>query len=128
MTGVGGQFDTLAVDIYFEMGAVVSVVLLVPALLAFGVDRLIQRRQVALLTARSVPYRPKPNPGFDRLAFAFCTLIAVLIVGFLGVCQFAALVSFWPYDLSLSLRNHAFDLMDGGGWESYLNSIKLSAF
>jgi iron(III) transport system permease protein len=36
------------------------------------------------------------------------------------------LVKFWPYDLSLSLKNYAFDLMDGGGWDSYYNSIQLA--
>ncbi|MCE3543815.1 ABC transporter permease, partial [Escherichia coli] len=72
---IGGQYNVLAVDIYkqvigqqnFEMGAVVSVILLVPALAAFVVDRLVQKKQVALLSARSVPYEPKPNRRFDRL-------------------------------------------------------------
>ena len=70
---IGGQYNMLAVDIYkqvigqqnFEMGAVVSVVLLVPAVVAFVVDRLVQRRQVALLSARAVPYAPKPDRRFD---------------------------------------------------------------
>jgi iron(III) transport system permease protein len=131
---IGGQYDMLAVDIYkqvigqqnFEMGAVVSVILLVPALAAFGVDRLVQRRQVALLSARAVLYEPKPNPVFDNLCLAYCALIAVFILGIIGMCQFAALVNFWPYDLSLGLRNYAFDLMDGGGWSAYYNSIQLA--
>ena len=130
---IGGQYNMLAVDIYkqvigqqnFEMGAVVSVILLVPAIVAFAVDRLVQRRQVALLSARSVPYQPKPNPGFDRLCLAFCALVAVFILGIIGICQLAALVKFWPYDMSLSLRNYRFDLMDGGGWAAYWNSIEL---
>ncbi len=46
----------------------------------------------------------------------------------LGVCQMAALIKFWPYDMSLSLNNYQFDLMDGGGWASYFNSIKLGLF
>jgi iron(III) transport system permease protein len=108
------------------MGAVVSVVLLMPALVAFAVDRQVQKKQVALLSARSVPYQPKPNPRFDWLAVVYCGLIAVFIVGLLAVCQFAALIKFWPYDLSLSLRNYAFDLMDGGGWDSYYNSIQMA--
>jgi len=131
---IGGQFNMLAVDIYkqvigqqnFEMGAVVSVVLLFPAVLAFAVDRVVQRRQVASLSARSVPYQPKPNLRFDALAVAYCGLVAVFIVGLLAICQFAALVKFWPYDLSLSLKNYAFDLMDGGGWDSYTNSIQMA--
>ena len=131
---IGGQFNMLAVDIYkqvigqqnFEMGAVVSVVLLFPAAIAFTVDRIVQKRQVATLSARSVPYQPKPKPRFDALAFAYCGLVAIFIVGLLGVCQFAALIKFWPYDLSLSLKNYAFDLMDGGGWDSYYNSIQMA--
>lgn len=131
---IGGQYNMLAVDIYkqvigqqnFEMGAVVSVILLVPALFAFAVDRIVQKKQVALLSARSVPYEPKPNARFDRLCFAYCSVVAVFLLGIIGICQFAALVKFWPYDLSLSLKNYAFDLMDGGGWDSYYNSIQLA--
>ncbi|MFC3325111.1 putative 2-aminoethylphosphonate ABC transporter permease subunit [Mesorhizobium cantuariense] len=131
---IGGQFNVLAVDIYkqvigqqnFEMGAVVSVILLIPAIAAFVVDRLVQRRQVSLLSARSVPYEAKPNRRFDLVCLAYCSLVALFIAGIIGICQYAALVKFWPYDLSLSLKNFAFDRMDGGGWTSYYNSITLS--
>ena len=131
---IGGQFNVLAVDIYkqvigqqnFEMGAVVSVVLLIPAMLAFAIDRIVQRRQVALLSARSVVYEPVPNAGFDWLCFSFCILVAAFIIGILGVCQYAALIKFWPYDLSLGLNNYDFDRMDGGGWAAYANSIKMA--
>ena len=131
---IGGQFNMLAVDIYkqvigqqnFEMGAVVSVILLVPAVFAFILDRQVQKRQVALLTARSVVFEPKPHRVFDRICFVYCSLVAFFIVGIIGVCQFAALIKFWPYDLSLSLRNYNFDLMDGGGWQAYRNSIQLA--
>lgn len=131
---IGGKFNVLAVDIYkqvigqqnFEMGAVVSVILLFPALLAFGIDRRMQKKQVALLSARSVVFAPKPNRKMDRIFFTYSTLVAIFIVGIIGVCQFAALIKFWPYDLSLSLRNYNFDLMDGGGWGAYKNSITLA--
>src|SRR3546814_895000 len=81
---------------------------------------------VASLSARSVPYQPKPSRRFDVLALGYCVLVAIFILGLLGICQFAALVKFWPYDLSLSLTNYAFDLMDGGGWDSYYNSIQMA--
>ena len=133
---IGGQFNVLAVDIYkqvigqqnFEMGAVVSVVLVVPAILAFGIDRLVQSKQVALLSARSVPYQPSPNQKTDRIFLTYCLVVAFFILGILGVCQFAALIKFWPYDLSFSLNNYDFNRMDGGGWSSYFNSIKLGLF
>jgi iron(III) transport system permease protein len=133
---IGGQYDVLATDIYkqvigqqnFEMGAVVSVVLLIPAVIAFIVDRIIQRRQVAQLSARAVPLEPKPSRRFDATMLAFCAVVGFLIVGILGVAMFASLITYWPYDLSLSFRNYRFDLMDGGGWESYWNSIEMASW
>ncbi|MDH3919969.1 MAG: putative 2-aminoethylphosphonate ABC transporter permease subunit [Rhodospirillales bacterium] len=133
---IGGQFNVLAVDIYkqvigqqnFQMGAVVSVVLLIPALIAFTVDRIVQKKQVALLSARAVPYEPKPSRRFDRTMFAYCCFVAFFILGVLAVCQYAALIKFWPYNLSLSLGNYNFDVMDGGGWDSYANSIQMAFY
>lgn len=133
---IGGQFNVLAVDIYkqvigqqnFEMGAVVSVVLVIPAILAFAIDRIVQSKQVAQLSARSVPYQPSPSPKTDRFFLFYCSFVAVFIIGLLAICQYAALVKFWPYDLSLSLNNYQFDKMDGGGWGSYYNSIRMALF
>jgi iron(III) transport system permease protein len=133
---IGGGYNVLALDIYkqvvgqqnFEMGAVVSVVLLVPALIAFSIDRMMQNKQVALLSSRAVPYAPKPSRGFDFAMLAFCCVVAVFILGILGVCQYAALIKFWPYNLELGLKNYRFDLADGGGWDSYYNSIRLALY
>ncbi|OEU47565.1 MAG: iron ABC transporter permease [Desulfobulbaceae bacterium S3730MH12] len=133
---IGGQYNMLAVDIYkqvigqqnFEMGAVVSVVLLLPAMFAFSIDRYVQKKQVAQLSAQSVPYEPKPHKRFDLICLFYSLLVAVFIMGLIGVCQYAALIKFWPYDLSLGLSNYNFEVMDGGGWGSYFNSIKLAFF
>jgi len=133
---IGGQFSVLAVDVYkqvvgqqnFEMGAVVSVVLIIPAVIAFIVDRIVQRKQVAILTSRSVVYEPKKNRNFDSAMFVYCCLISFFIFTILGMCFFASFVTFWPYNMSLSLDNYQFDLMDGGGWASYYNSIRLACY
>jgi iron(III) transport system permease protein len=130
---IGGGYDVLATDVYkqvigqqnFEMGAVVSVVLLIPAAFAFLVDRLIQKRQVALLSARAVPLTPLPSRRFDLAMLGYLLLVSLFILGILGTCQYAALVKFYPYNLELGLKNYRFDVMDGGGWSSYHNSIKL---
>ena len=131
---IGGHYNVLATDVYkqvigqqnFQMGAVVSVLLLIPAAFAFVVDRLVQRRQVALLSARAVPYVPKPSPGFDAAMFGYCVMIGLALLAMVGVSQFAALVKFYPYDLSLTLAQYDFDIRDGGGWASYRNSIRLA--
>jgi len=133
---IGGDYNVLATDIYkqvigqqnFRMGAVVSVILLIPAALAFAVDRFVQRKQVALLSARAVPFVPGLRPRFDWLMFAYCTVVSVFLIGMLATCQYAALVKFYPYNLSLGFTNYQFDLMDGGGWISYFNSIEMSSY
>jgi len=133
---IGGGYNVLATDIYkqvigqqnFSMGAVVSFILLLPAALAFFVDHIIQKKQVAQLSANAVPLVPKPNKRFDAIMFAYASLVSLFILGMLIVCQFAALVKFYPYDLSLGLSNYQFDLMDGGGWDSFYNSIRLGLY
>ena len=133
---VGGNYNMLATDIYkqvigqqnFQMGAVVSVVLLVPAVIAFSVDRIVQRKQIALLSARAVPYTPKPSQGRDLSMLAFCSVIAIIIIAMIGMAQYAALVTFWPYNLEFSLANYDFDVMDGGGWEAFWNSIEMALY
>ncbi|MBI1384668.1 MAG: putative 2-aminoethylphosphonate ABC transporter permease subunit [Rhizobiales bacterium] len=133
---IGGQYNVLAVDIYkqvigqqnFEMGAVVSLILLIPAVLAFAVDRIVTRRQVSLLSARSVPFQPRPDPGKDGLWLVWCLLVALFIVGIIATCQAAALIRFWPYDLSMTLANYDFNKMDGGGWAAYWNSLRMALY
>ncbi len=131
---IGGWYNVLSVDIYkqvvgqqnFQMGAVVGVVLLFPVALSFIAQRLVLRRQMAQLSARAVPLEPKPNRRFDLIMFAYCLFIAVILVGMLAVSAYASFVKFWPYNLSLVLSNYRFDLMDGGGWAAYWNSIKMA--
>jgi iron(III) transport system permease protein len=108
------------------MGAVVSVVLLFPVVLSFIADRLVQRRQVAQLTARSVPLEPQPNRRFDLIMLGYCLFITFILVGMLAVSAYASFIKFWPYNLSFTLDNYQFDLMDGGGWAAYWNSIKMA--
>ncbi len=133
---IGGNFNMLATDIYkqvigqqnFQMGAVVSIILLVPAVVAFSVDRIVQRKQVALLSSRAVPYEPKPDRRRDMAMLAFCSFVALLILCMIGMAQYAALITFWPYNLELTLGNYDFDLANGGGWDAFFNSIRMSLY
>src|SRR5262245_3804403 len=131
---IGGQYNVLATDVYkqvigqqnFQMGAVVSVMLLVPAIFAFLVDRVVRRRQVALLSARAVPYEPKPQRLFDLSMLAYCVVVGFAILSIVAVSQFAAVVKFFPYNLTLTWAHYDFDQKGGGGWASYYNSIRLA--
>ncbi|WP_296339566.1 putative 2-aminoethylphosphonate ABC transporter permease subunit [Reyranella sp.] len=132
---IGGNFNVLATDVYkqvigqqnFSMGAVVGMVLLAPAALAFVVDHLVQRKQVALLTARAVPLVPKPKFGRDLFFTAFCTLVSAGILAILGMAAWGSLIKYWPYNLSLTLANYEFANFDSNGWESYFNSLRMAA-
>jgi iron(III) transport system permease protein len=131
---IGGQYGVLATDVYkqvvgqqnFEMGAVVSVLLLIPAALAFAVDHLARRRQVALLSTRSVPLEPKPSRWFDLGMTGYCLAVSLFLVGVLATSQFAALVRFYPYHLSPTLRHYRFDAISTTGWAPYTNSIRMA--
>ncbi|MGA0531621.1 putative 2-aminoethylphosphonate ABC transporter permease subunit [Hansschlegelia sp. KR7-227] len=132
---IGGQFDVLATDAYrqvvgqqnFPMGAVVGMVLLIPAVVAFFVDRRTQRRQSAMLSARAVPYEPKPDARRDLGLLAFCVIVGGLIVATYGVAVWGSFVRYWPYNLSLTLDNYDFAAAEPTGWDSYFNSLKLAA-
>jgi len=131
---IGGWYNVLATDIYkqvvgqwnFQMGAVVSVVLLFPVALTFLADRLVQRRQVAQITSGSVPLEPRPSRRFDFIMLAYCLVITVILVGILSVSAYASFIKFWPYNLSLTLDNYQFQYMDGGGWDAYRNSVMMA--
>ncbi|MDF3833356.1 putative 2-aminoethylphosphonate ABC transporter permease subunit [Cupriavidus basilensis] len=133
---VGGGYPVLALEAYkavvgqqqFARGALIGMLLLLPALLTFGVDIAMQRRQRAQMSSRSQVY----VPGRDPLRDAFCTLV-VLAIGaalltVLAAAVGASLVRLWPYNLELTLAHYDFDNMDGGGWLAYRNSLRMAAF
>ena len=108
---IGGNFNVLATDVYkqvigqqnFSMGAVVGMVLLAPAALAFVVDRIVQRKQVALLTARAVPLVPRPKPGAGHLLHAVLHGGGGGILAILGMAVWGSFIKYWPYNLTLTL-------------------------
>jgi iron(III) transport system permease protein len=132
---IGGNFNVLATDVYkqvigqqnFSMGAVVGMVLLAPAALAFVIDRMVQRKQVALLTSRAVPLIPRPKAGRDLFFTVFCSIIAAGILAILGMAIWGSLIKYWPYNLSLTLGNYYFANFDANGWDSYFNSLRMAA-
>ena len=130
---IGGDMSLLSTDIYkevvgqqnFEMGAVISIVLLIPAIVVFVLERITSGRQSAQITGKSLPFQPKPHPRRDAAFFVYCLAISLVILAILGMAQFAALIKFWPYNLNFTLNNYLFD-MEGVGWENFWNSLKMS--
>lgn len=132
---IGGNFAVLATDAYkqvvgqqdFEMGAVVGMILLIPAVIAFLVERAAQKRQVALLSARAVPYEPRNRFGRDTLLTLYCLVVGGLVLALYGVAVWASFIRYWPYNLSLTTANYDFANFEPTGWQPYFNSLLMAA-
>ncbi|WP_017223166.1 putative 2-aminoethylphosphonate ABC transporter permease subunit [Moritella dasanensis] len=133
---IGGSYNVLATDIFkqvvgqqnFAMGAVTSVLLLLPAVLAFMIDRHVQRKQQNLFDSRSVAYTPKPHKVRDGICLLFCSTIALAILAVIGMAIYASFVTFWPWNLSLSFNNYNFSEVSTYGWTPYFNSLTLASW
>lgn len=133
---IGGNFNVLATDIYkqvvgqqnFSIGAVVGMILLVPALVSFAVDRHVRKKQTAQMSARSEPFHPKPNGLRDGLLFAFCGIIVLFLVAIIGTAAFSSVITFWPYDMTFTLEHYDFNAIDPNGWSPFFNSLQLATF
>jgi len=136
---VGGDYDVLATDIYnkvvgqqdFAMGATISTLLLIPAVAAFVLDRIVQRRQMAQVTADITPLGPKPHsPLVQTAIFVFCLLVAGFILSTYGIVIVGAFTRYWPYDLSLTVKHFTRFYVAGahhkaGSFVILWNSIKM---
>ena len=137
---VGGDYDVLATDIYnkvvgqqdFAMGATISTLLLIPAVAAFVLDRIVQRRQMAQVTAEITPLGPKPHfPLVQAGIFIFCLLVAGFILSTYGIVLVGAFTKYWPYDLSLTTKHFTRFYVAGahhkaGGFLMLWNSVKMA--
>lgn len=132
---VGGNYNVLAVDIYtqvlglqnFSMGAVISIIMLFPAVLAFIVDRITSKKQSSLISSRSTAYVIKKKKLSDTLSFVFCIIISIILLSFFAMALIASLIKIWPYDMSFTLEHYDFSkLAISSCGEAFRNSIIVS--
>ncbi len=131
---IGGNFQVLAVEVYIQVvgqhnfgrGAIVALLLLLPVLFAFAIDTWVQRRQQASLTARAVPYQPRPDWRRDMPLLIYCALIGTAMIGVLGMAMYTSLVRFWPYNLELTFDHYIYGLAEAGVLAAWLNSLKIA--
>ena len=132
---VGGNYNVLATDIYkqvigqqnFNAGAVLGIMMMIPTVISFVVDRITSRKQTSAISSRSVPYRIRKNRLADIFGFVFCAVITLLMLGFFGISLYGSLITFWPYNLTLTLSNYNFSAISSGiGMRAILQSLKVS--
>lgn len=130
---IGGKFMTLPVYMYTEVlglfnfgkGAVVGLVLIIPAIVAFLFD--LFNKDVGTMSFVTKPFDIKKNRTRD--AVAYVVVFATILVIALPIAAFALLtfITKYPIDMSFSLKNiqQALDLSAG----SYLvHSLVISLF
>nr|WP_174238933.1 putative 2-aminoethylphosphonate ABC transporter permease subunit [Vibrio taketomensis] len=131
---IGGSYNVLATDIFkqvvgqqnFAMGAVTSILLLFPAIMAFAADRWVQKKQKSMFDTRSVAYVPEPNKLRDSVCLIYCSLISVAVIIVLGLAVYGSLVTFWPWNKALTFNNYNFAEISTYGWSPFFNSLTLA--
>ena len=129
---IGGDYSVLATEIYsqvvgqrnFNMGAVVGIMLLLPTVIAYAIERQAMKRQQAGQTTGQVPYRPVFAPPRDLCMAALSLLICACIVAVIGIVVYASFVTLWPYNMSLSVKHY--DITLAGGYSSLWMTILIS--
>lgn len=131
---VGGNYSVLATDVYIKvvgqnnmaMGAVVSIILLIPSVIAFFIDQKIQKKQGVVLNAKSIVYRAKKNKIRDAFFYIYTILICFFILSIFITIFVSAFSKLWPYNLSFSLNNFKFYDYNGGIEIFFKNSFILA--
>ena len=132
---IGGDFPVLATEIYnqvsgqmkFGMGAVVGILLLLPAALSIWIERVATRRQAHSMGG-DAGHTPKAKHHAARdIGFTVgCSTIAVGIYAVILTVVLASFVRLWPYKFEFTLKHYDITLSDGYAplWNSvYLSTI-----
>ena len=128
---VGGKTLTIPVYMYreviglldFSKGAIIGVLLLIPAVVAFVLD--LKSDESGNASTVTKQFIIEENKTRDRLAYVFCGLVVFLISVPILAFAYLSIVKQYPIDMSFSLGNiiQAFEL----GVGSYLlNSLTIA--
>jgi len=133
---IGGSFNMMALDVYkqiigqqnMSMGAVISILLLLPAVFVFIFDRIQSKRHARFQAFQAKPHVSAPNKKLEVVLSLFCGLVSGSILLIIFTAVLASFIQSWPYDLSLTLAHYSFEYVDGGGWAAYFNSVRMALF
>ena len=130
---IGGNYNVLATDIYkqiagqfnMNMGAVVGTLLLIPAVISFIIGRFVSNKNTSTLNAKTIPLTISKNPARDLMFFLFCGFIAMFFILLIISLFIGAFTTYYPYDLSLTLKHFIFN-QSNGGIDCFFNSVLMS--
>ncbi len=120
----GSRFPMLATQAYLEitgsfnlpLGAALAVVLLIPSVTAFIIQRyFIQRRQYTTVTGKPVDSTSKLiGPGAKVVLHGFLVLFALSVALFYGVIAVGAFTKVWGYDFTFTAAHLLYAFKVGG--------------
>ena len=129
---IGGDYNVLATEIYsqvtnlfrFDLGATISVILLVPSVCAFLINYYITKRSFALISGAARPFL-QPSRKFKKWGFTiYCGLVSFAILLVFATVILGSFVKVWPYDWTLTLKHFHFPSL--GGYSSIWTSFKIA--
>lgn len=112
---LGGNFDVLSVQAYLQVtgmyntprGATLAIVLLIPALIAFYLQRHIMAKK-SYVTVTGKPSGSRlmgVKPGTKWMLTGFASLISLITIAFYGVVIYGCFVKLWGYNWSFTLEH-----------------------
>lgn len=108
---VGGKLMTLPVYMYreviglldFSKGAIIGIILLIPALIAFLID--LKSEESSNASTVTMQYQIESNPQRDIVAYLLCVITVIFISLPILAFAYLSVVKQFPVDMSLSLDN-----------------------
>jgi iron(III) transport system permease protein len=130
---IGGNYSVLATDIYqqvigmqrFDLGATISVILLIPSVAAFLLNYYLTKKSYALISGQARPFL-QPSRPLKKWAFSiYCWIPCVFILIVFITVFLGSFVKTWPYDFSLTLKHFNFPSLGGHAplWTHFWTSI-----
>ncbi|HYE84561.1 MAG TPA: iron ABC transporter permease [Clostridia bacterium] len=133
---LGGNFHTLVVQAYVEIigmydmkkGAVISIMLLLPTLAAFLLQKYwVSGKSYVTVTGKPSYERPKlNNPVIKWSAFALCSLFTAVIMLFYGTVIYGSFIKIWGVNNQFTLENYKYIFTLGSA--PVKNTLKLAAY
>jgi iron(III) transport system permease protein len=130
---IGADYNVLATEIYaqvtnlyrFDLGATISIILLVPSLMAFMLNYYISRKTFSMISGAAKPVIPPSRPLKKISYTVYCWLISFSIILIFATVILGSFVKIWPYDWSLTLQHYKFPSIGGYSaiWTSFWISL-----
>jgi iron(III) transport system permease protein len=130
---IGGDYSVLATEIVnkvfglqrFDLGATISVILLIPSITAFAINYYLTRKSYAMISGQARPFI-QPSRPLKKWAFtAYSALISSCILLVFVTVFLGSFVRTWPYDFSLTLKHFDFPSLGASVplWTAFWNSV-----